>query len=192
MASKRNSQAAVERRKRFVAEYLVDMNGAAAAKRAGYGPKGLKQRAHILLARPDVQAALRQAVARQQKRLDLSADRVLLELMRVAYVDPVDIAGEGGAIRRSLHDIPEDTRRAIASVKVKTERFGEGDDGREVDTVEYRFWSKNEAAIALGKHLKLFTDVVEARVENLSREERAARAAALLEIARQRRDASKP
>jgi hypothetical protein len=44
---------------RFVQEYLVDRNGAAAAVRAGYSSKTARQIAYELLTRPDVAEAVR-------------------------------------------------------------------------------------------------------------------------------------
>ena len=52
-----------DRKKRFVEEYLVDMNGAEAARRAGYSEKGASQAAYRLLHEPAVQAALVEARA---------------------------------------------------------------------------------------------------------------------------------
>ncbi|MBK6335547.1 MAG: terminase small subunit [Betaproteobacteria bacterium] len=42
------------RQHRFVSEYLVDRNGAAAAVRAGYSVRSAKQIAYQPLAKPDV------------------------------------------------------------------------------------------------------------------------------------------
>ncbi len=47
------------KRERFVNEYLVDMNGAQAARRAGYAVGSARQTAHLLLTKPDIQDAIR-------------------------------------------------------------------------------------------------------------------------------------
>lgn len=46
------------KQKLFVAEYLEDKNGAAAAERAGYSPKNAKQQAHELLQDERINAAI--------------------------------------------------------------------------------------------------------------------------------------
>lgn len=46
------------RQREFVRQYLVDLNGAAAAKRAGYAEKSARQHAHRLLTNDDVLAAI--------------------------------------------------------------------------------------------------------------------------------------
>jgi phage terminase small subunit len=172
------------KRRAFVAEFLVDHNGAAAAVRAGYRPRSAKVRASRLLADPEVKSELDAALAAQQERLRLKADDVLRELQRVGMVDPAELDPDG---ELGLKDLPEDARRAIASVKVRTETDS---NGKVTVTREFRFWSKNEALVALGRHLRLFVDQLEATVSpNLSDEERAARIEALLALARARRSA---
>jgi phage terminase small subunit len=170
------------RRQRFIAEYLLDHNGAAAAVRAGYSVRSAKVRASRLLADPDVKRELEAALAAQQERLRLKADDVLRELQRVGFVDPAELDPDG---ELGLQDLPEDARRAIASVKVRTETDR---DGKVTVTREFRFWSKNEALVALGRHLRLFVDQLEATVNsNLSDEERLARVEALLALGHARR-----
>jgi Terminase small subunit len=47
-----------EKQTRFVQEYLVDRDGAAAAVRAGYSPRTARQQAYDLLTRPDIAEAV--------------------------------------------------------------------------------------------------------------------------------------
>jgi hypothetical protein len=62
---------------RFVQEYLVDRNGAAAAVRAGYAPKAARQQAYELLTRPDVAAAVRLGEAEIATRAQLTRASVM-------------------------------------------------------------------------------------------------------------------
>jgi hypothetical protein len=66
---------------RFVAEYLVDGNGAGAAVRAGYGAGGAKVAASRLLTKDNVQAALRTRQAADATRLGIARDDVLQGLL---------------------------------------------------------------------------------------------------------------
>lgn len=68
----------------FVDEYLVDRNATKAAVRAGYSVRSAHDIGCVVLARPDVKAALKAALAEQQKRTRLTADRVLLDIDRIA------------------------------------------------------------------------------------------------------------
>lgn len=52
---------------RFIEEYLVDLNGAHAAKRAGYSAKSAKEIAYELLGKPAVAEAIAAASRRRQR-----------------------------------------------------------------------------------------------------------------------------
>jgi phage terminase small subunit len=68
----------------FVDEYLVDGIGAQAAIRAGYSEKAARQIASRLLTKANVKAAIRKALAEQEKRTLITADAVLKRIDRVA------------------------------------------------------------------------------------------------------------
>ena len=65
---------------RFVREYAVDCNGAAAAVRAGYSPRSAKVTASRLLTKANVQRALRQIQQADAVRLSLSREAVIAQL----------------------------------------------------------------------------------------------------------------
>ena len=62
---------------RFVQEYLVDRNGAAAAVRAGYSPRTARQQAYDLLTRPDVAEAVRAGEAEIAAKAQLTRKVVM-------------------------------------------------------------------------------------------------------------------
>lgn len=70
------------RHKRFVQEFVLDGNAAAAAQRAGYSPRSSKNAGHRLLRRPEVQEAVAQAQATAAQRAEDSAERVRRDLLR--------------------------------------------------------------------------------------------------------------
>jgi phage terminase small subunit len=78
-------------RERFCLEMLIDDNGAAAARRAGYSARRAKQMANELLAMPAIQARLAELRAERKKRLELEADDVLRELWTMAKADPREL-----------------------------------------------------------------------------------------------------
>ena len=65
---------------RFVLEYVKDGNAAAAARRAGYSPRGARQTGHKFLRNADISAAVREAVQKHFRALDLDLDRIIREL----------------------------------------------------------------------------------------------------------------
>lgn len=69
------------RQRRFVEEYGVDRNGAAAAVRAGYSPRSAKQTAYELLTKPDLQAAVAAQEALVAAETGVTRQRVLQGLL---------------------------------------------------------------------------------------------------------------
>lgn len=76
---------------RFVTEYLVDLNGRQAAIRAGYSPDSARFTASEILARPEVQARVAQAMVERANRTGITADRVLERLWNIATADPREL-----------------------------------------------------------------------------------------------------
>lgn len=86
-------------RRRFVEEYLVDLNGTEAAIRAGYSAKSAKAQASQLLAVPEIQAAVSEAQASRSVRTKIDADWVLSRLAEEADADVADLYDESGALK---------------------------------------------------------------------------------------------
>ncbi|HEV2263746.1 MAG TPA: terminase small subunit [Stellaceae bacterium] len=92
-----------ERERRFVAEYLVDCSASAAAQRAGYGGKYVKQNASALLRRHDIAAAVAKAEAERAESRRVTSDRILSEYARIAFADMRDFV-DWGPDRFELRD----------------------------------------------------------------------------------------
>ncbi len=82
-----------EKQQRFIREYLIDHNGAAAARRAGYNPLNAASTASRLLAAPEIRAAYDRAVAQQAERLGIRSDEVVGELKSIAFAQGSDASG---------------------------------------------------------------------------------------------------
>lgn len=72
---------------RFIDEYLIDLNGAAAAKRAGYSARTAKEIAYELLGKPAVAEAIAAAKADRSKRVQVDQDAILRNLLAAAHAD---------------------------------------------------------------------------------------------------------
>ena len=109
-----------ERHRRFVLEYVVDLNGAAAARRAGYAPGKAGARASELLRRADVQLAIRAEMKERDQRLRLTAERILGEIMCIAFADPARVAqwSKDGVELVPSADLAADDRRAVKWISV--------------------------------------------------------------------------
>lgn len=87
-----------ERQNRFVREYLADLNATQAAIRAGYSPRSAKVRGCLMLAMPEISAAIGKAMAERSKRTEIKADDVIAMLIE-CYHDARGEAEYGPAIR---------------------------------------------------------------------------------------------
>lgn len=83
------------KQERFVAEYLIDCNATRAAKAAGYAERSAYRTGADMLQLPKVKEAVEGAAAKLARRLDLSAERVLADIARVASM--AEAAGEFSA-----------------------------------------------------------------------------------------------
>lgn len=147
--SKRDHEGLTAKQRQFCLEYLKDMNATKAAERAGYSKKSAKYIAHENLQRPAVQAFLQEQLAAREERTKVDADRVLLELARIALLDPGDVRRDGAWL--PLEEMPEEVRRAVAGLKL-------GDAG---EIRDLRFADKLRALEMLGKFHGLFRERVE-------------------------------
>lgn len=144
-----------EKQKRFVEEYLIDLNATQAAIRAGYSPNTAKDIGCENLAKPNIRTCIDKEIAERSKRTGINQDRVIRELARLAFVNANDVIDMEEA---TLKDgATEDDTAAIASVKVKTIPTKEGE-GIER---EIKLTDKLKALELLGKHLGMFKDKVE-------------------------------
>lgn len=147
------------RQQRFVEEYLVDLNGTQAATRAGYSPRTANEQASRLLADVNIQAAVSAARAKQSKRTEITADRVLQEFARIGFSDIRTIFTPEGSLR-PVSELTPDEAACLASVEVVT-RTLPGREG-EAAGVEYthkiRLADKVAALTKIGQHLGMFIE----------------------------------
>ena len=143
-----------EKQMRFCEEYLVDLNASQALIRAGYSPNYANSNATKVLQTTVVRARIDEALAEQSRRTGITADRVIRELARVAFVSAPDVIDMEDATVNSLASV--DDLAAIASVRVKKIPTSEGT-GIER---EVRLADKLKALELLGRHLGMFTDNV--------------------------------
>ena len=138
-----------KKQKRFVEEYLIDLNATQAAIRAGYSPDTAKSIGCENLTKPDIKAHIAKAMAERSMRTGVNADRVIIELAKIAFVNAMDVIDQKTATVRE--DASADDTAAIQSVKVKS--FGEDGLEREIKMAD-----KLKALELLGKHLGMFQD----------------------------------
>lgn len=147
-----------EKQKRFVEEYLIDLNATQAAIRAGFSVKTANEQGSRMLANVSIQTAISKAMAERSKRTGVNQDRVVLELAKIAFVNASDVINTEDATVKEDAD-PDDTA-AIQSVRVKIFPTKDGD-GIER---EVKLEPKLKALELLGKHLGMWNDKLDVSV----------------------------
>lgn len=151
------------KQKRFVAEYLVDLNATQAAIRAGYSEKRASEIGYQLLQKTTVQAETRKAMADREERTGVTQDWVVQELYKIAHADRGGIAKVvGGGRAVELTDTDElDAEQRAALVGVEETKFG----------IKVTTCDKLKALELLGRHLGMFTDKQEISADTTLRVE---------------------
>lgn len=142
------------KQERFVEEYLIDLNATQAAIRAGYSPKTAQEQGARLLSKVMVQSAISKAQAERSRRTGINQDRVIREIAKLAFLNPVDVIDMDEATIRGEAN-REDTA-CIASVKVKNIPTEDG----AITEREVKTYDKLKALELLGRHLGMFNDKV--------------------------------
>lgn len=160
-----------DKQKRFVDEYLKDLNATQAAIRAGYSEKTAGQIGEQNLKKLEIFAEIKRRQSDREKRTEITQDMVVKELARVAFANGSEFAKvteqpvfdalgvplldkDGNQLMRQCvvltptDKLTSDQRAAISGIK-------EGKNGIEVSTCD-----KVKALELLGRHLGLFTDNV--------------------------------
>jgi phage terminase small subunit len=144
----------------FVEEFIRTRSRLQAAIKAGYQGNSNKyalSRGSKLLHRPDIAAAIHERQVELAERAGVHQVRVLKELCRIGYVDPVSLYDETGDLK-SPRDLKAGVRRAIKEIKRTRKSYGRGEDRTDEDTVEYKLHDKLAALRLLGAYLGMWQE----------------------------------
>lgn len=157
---------------RFCDLYVVDFVGSHAAEGAGYSKRTARQAACKLLDMPEVQERIKGIIAQRAERTQTDQDLALNEIKLLALSDIGEAFDDNGCLK-PLKDMPPHIRRCIASIEVDELIAGDYKIGH---TKKLKLWDKKGTLELLGRHLKMFTDVVKVEgLEDLADELKAAR-----------------
>lgn len=151
------------KQKRFVDEYLIDLNATQAAIRAGYSAKTARQIGEENLSKPVIQTALSERMKDREKRTEITQDRVLNELAKIGFADIRKAVQWGDGI--SVQDqesgemvisngvsligseqIDNDTAAAISEIS------------QTAQGLKIKMHDKKGALVDIGRHLGMFVD----------------------------------
>jgi phage terminase small subunit len=150
------------KREAFAAGLAQGLTQAAAYRKAypvslKWQDRSVWQKASELAGNVEVQARVAELVGKAAKANEITVERVLKELARLAFFDISNLVGEDGR-PLPIHQIDEDTRRAIVGLDVATV----GNDTQGVgEVLKIKLADKRAALESIGKHLKMFVDRVE-------------------------------
>ena len=147
--------------KRFCDEYLIDLNATRAYKVA-YKRCKKDETANVngskLLRNTKVKEYIAQKQAEIQKRTEITQDKVLKELAKIAFGDIRKLYTENGALRNII-DLEDDIAGAISGVETFEEYEGRGADREYIgDTKKVKMIDKTKALELIGKHLGMFKE----------------------------------
>ena len=139
----------------FVAEYLVDLNATQAAIRAGYSERTAYRIGAELLQKTSVAEAIAAGQAKRAQRVEITADRVVAELAKIAFADPRDLMewGPDGITLKSSSELTEEQAASVAEVSETTTKDG--------GSLKLKKHDKVKALELLGRHMGMFKDKVE-------------------------------
>lgn len=137
------------KQKRFVAEYLVDLNATAAAIRAGYSKKTAEVIGYENLRKPQIEAAINQAIQEREKRTEITQDMVLRETAKLAFFDIRKMFDENGK-PLDISKLDDATAAALVGLDVQDVTDQDGDYVGYVK--KYKMADKIKALELLGKH----------------------------------------
>ena len=139
-----------DKERRFIVEYMKDLSAGKAAVRCDYNPSvgfGLVKK---------YDKEIRAAMDERAQRIEISADKVLQEIAKLATVNVRDLYdGEGRLI--PIQDLPRHVTASISKIKVKMEKDGEDTNGNAQwsEIREISFWDKKGSIELLMKHLNI-------------------------------------
>lgn len=155
----------LEKERRFCLEYMQDpTNQSKAAIKAGYSAKTAYAQASRLLKKVKIREEINRLREKLEDKAILTVDRILQEISRVALIDPATMFNKDTGELLPLSEMPEDTRRAVASLEVDDLYEFDDEDGKKKrvgNLHKIKLWDKVKGLELAGRHFKMFTDKLE-------------------------------
>lgn len=153
------------KQQRFVDEYLVDLNATQAAIRAGYSERTAGKIGSENLAKPEIADAIAAAQKDRATRTQITADRVLQELGRLAFFDIRKLYNPDGSMKNPA-ELDDETAAGLAGVDVTEQQTSDVDEEGKVRpaptfTKKAKAFDKKGALELCMRHLGMLKDKVE-------------------------------
>lgn len=153
--------ALTDKQRRFVDEYLVDLNATQAAIRAGFSQKTASSQGERLLRNGEVAAALAKAQHDRSSRVKVDADYVLARMVEIDQMDVLDIMADRMELK-PVSDWPRVWRQYLSGFDLSELFEGTGDERAMMGMLKKIRWpDKTENLEMLGRRFGMFKDRVE-------------------------------
>lgn len=148
------------KQQRFVEEYLIDLNATQAAVRAGYSAKTAGSIGEQLLKKLEIQETLSERMKARAVRTEVTQDRVIAELAKIAFGDARDVMqwGPNGVKLLDSTTLTDDQAALVAEVSERVSEAGV--------SFKLKTHDKIAALKLLGEHLGMFKKVTELTGKN--------------------------
>ncbi len=146
----------------FIEHFVATNKLMQSAISAGYPPKSADTAAARLMANARVAHEIRIRRDKASESLEITRDRVLLELARIGFANMADymVPGLDGQPRLNLAGLSRAQAAALSEVTV--EEFVDGrSDKRRVRRIKFKLGNKVDALDRLGQHLGLFKQEID-------------------------------
>jgi phage terminase small subunit len=146
----------------FAREYVIDLNATRAATAAGYSQRTANEQGARLLAKASTKKLVDSLLSKRASRLEISSERILEELAKLAFFDARSIWNEDGSLK-PVTEWDDAAAAALAGIEHEKlfEHFGAGNAKHVGTTVKVKMLPRTDALRMLGQYRKLFTEKVE-------------------------------
>src|SRR5271168_333518 len=143
---------------RFVAEYLANgLNATQAAISAGYSQKSAASIGEENLRKPEISTAVATRTKEMMDKLDVTADRVIQEIAKIAFFDPRKLFNGDGSLKL-ISEIDDHSAASLAGLEVCELFEGAGGQKHAYGLLKkVRVADKSKSLEMLGLYFNLFS-----------------------------------
>ncbi len=132
-----------DKQESFCQSYLIDFNGARAARVAGYAEDSANVEASRLLTNANIQARIHELRITMGRNYNVTRERIAQELALIAFGDTKILFDENGGLKSPSNW--SDEGRIISSYEESVTEFGDEKTGGTKTTKKVRQWEKTKA-----------------------------------------------
>lgn len=149
------------KQRNFIVNYLINgFNATKAAKKAGYSAATADSQGCRLLKDPKVRAVLDARTRKDLAKAEVTAERVLAEVAKLAFLDPRRLFTPGGNLV-PIGDLGDDEAASIAGIEIVQRKDGRGKEADTITLKKIKLADKGMNLERLMRYFQMFVDRVE-------------------------------